>query len=339
MSFEPNPLASPSSQLRLDPLTGRWVVVSQDRGERPFAFLPRSLAVESDPARPCPFCPGNEEASPPALEAYGPGGTWQVRVVPNLYPAFSGDLPMVVSHLGPVFTQAPGSGIHEVLVMTPDHRGSWADLSESHAGLVMSAIRDRLEEHSSIPGLRYSQAIVNSGREAGASVVHPHAQLLGMPFVPGHVADEVTGFSRFEGNCILCTAAKAEEAVGHRVVHADDRALVLCPFWSGTPYEMLVMPRAHEPHLHRSRSADLAAAGQAIRLALVALYQRLGDVAYNVVLHSAPFRSGTEFHWHAHLLPKVATLAGFELGTGVLINVVGPERAAAELRAAVPAAA
>src|SRR5947207_7244797 len=152
------------SQLRLDPLTGRWVVISADRAERPFAFVPRSLPVEADPDRACPFCPGNEEATPPALEAYGPTGTWQVRVVPNLYPAFSGDAPMIVNHLGPVFTQAPGSGIHEILVFTPDHRGSFADLSDSQTALVMAALRDRMEEHSSHPGLRYSRASVNSGR-------------------------------------------------------------------------------------------------------------------------------------------------------------------------------
>jgi UDPglucose--hexose-1-phosphate uridylyltransferase len=328
-----------TSQLRLDPLTGRWVAISLDRAERPFTFTPRSLAVESDPDRQCPFCPGNEEATPPALEAYDEGGAWQVRVVPNLYPAFSGDLPMVVSHLGPVFTQAPGSGIHEVLILSPDHRTSWADLSEAHAGLVMKAVRDRMQEHSAIPGLRYSQAIVNSGREAGASVEHPHAQLLGMPFVPGHVADEVTGFSRFEGNCLLCTAARAEEEAAHRVVHADEDSLVVCPYWSGTPYEMLVIPRTHEPHLYRSRTKDVAAAGRAVRIALSALQGRLGDAAYNVVIHTAPFRSATDFHWHAHLLPKLATTAGFELGTGVLISVVAPEQAATELRDLAKAAA
>ncbi|MDQ1397979.1 MAG: UDPglucose--hexose-phosphate uridylyltransferase [Acidimicrobiaceae bacterium] len=327
------------SQLRLDPLTGRWVVHSIDRSERPFAFLPRALPVEGDPTRPCPFCPGNEDATPPALEAYGPGGNWQVRVVPNLFPAFSGDAPMVVNHLGPVFTQAPGSGIHEVLVLTPDHKSSWADLADPHAGLVMAAIRDRMEEHASLPGLRYTQAIVNCGREAGASLEHPHGQLLGMPFVPGEIADEVAGFSRFEGNCLLCTAAEAEEAVGHRMVYSDDRSLVLCPFWSGTPYEMLIMPRVHDAHLHHARPGDVASVGRALRIALIALRQRLGDVPYNMVLHSAPYRTATSYHWHAHLLPKVTTRAGFELGTGVLINVVGPENAAADLRASAHAAA
>src|SRR5213080_3165461 len=218
------------SQLRLDPLTGRGVVVSLDRAERPFAFVPRSLPVEADPDRACPFCPCNEESTPPALEAYAPSGTWQVRVVPNLYPAFDGDAPMIVNHLGPVFTQAPGSGIHEILVFTPDHRGSFADLSDSQTALVMAALRDRMEEHSSHTGLRYSQAIVNSGREAGASLEHPHGQLLGIPFVPREIADELAGFARFSGSCLLCTTWEAEVVVGHRVIHDDGDIVVLCPF-------------------------------------------------------------------------------------------------------------
>ena len=169
------------SQLRLDPLTGRWVVIAAERAARPDAFTRPVLEVQADPSR-CPFCPGNEEAVPPALETYGPSGSWLVRVVPNLYPAFSGDEPMAVTTLGPVFTQAPASGIHEVLVLSPEHGSPWSALSDAQAGLVMAAIRDRVAEHASTAGLRYSQVIVNSGREAGASLEHPHAQLLGMPF-------------------------------------------------------------------------------------------------------------------------------------------------------------
>ena len=112
------------SQLRLNPLTGRWVTIALDRAERPDAFAPRELAVQADTGRPCPFCPGHEEATPPALETYGPHGTWLVRVVPNLYPAFAGDEPMAVRNLGPVFAEAPASGIHEVLVFSPDHGAS-----------------------------------------------------------------------------------------------------------------------------------------------------------------------------------------------------------------------
>jgi UDPglucose--hexose-1-phosphate uridylyltransferase len=324
------------SQLRLDPLTGRWVVISLDRAERLMDFARRSLPVEFE-ERPCPFCPGHEEKTPPALETYGPNGDWLVRVVPNLFPAFAGNQPMVVDHIGPVFTEAPASGIHEVLVFTPDHTATWADLTEEHAGLVMAAIRDRMAEHAAVPGLRYSQAIVNCGREAGASIEHPHGQLLGMPFVPSEITDEQNGFERFEGNCLLCTVSDAEEDAGHRVMYADDRVLVVCPFWSGTPFEMLVIPRSHDAHLQRAEPQDLAAVGRSLRIALASLRHRLGDVPYNVVLHSAPYRATAEYHWHVHVLPKVTTRAGFELGTGVLINVVAPELAAAELRAAASA--
>lgn len=326
------------SQLRLDPLTGRWVVISADRADRPQPFSSPARSAQVDPTRPCPFCPGNEEATPPALETYGSHGEWLVRVVPNLYPAFSGREVMSVKNTGPVFTEAPASGIHEVVIFSPGHDVTWADLSDPQAGLVMAAIRDRIEEHAAVGGLRYSQFIANSGREAGASLDHPHGQLLGIPFVPRELVDEQAGFDRFHGACLLCTTLDAEEEAGHRVVYADDRVVILCPFWSGSPYEMLVLPRSHEPFVHRAQPPDLTAVGRATRDALARLRRTVGDFAYNVVLHYSPFRASADFHWHVHLLPKVTTTAGFELGTGVLINVLPPEFAAAELRAAVATA-
>jgi UDPglucose--hexose-1-phosphate uridylyltransferase len=320
------------SQLRLDPLTGRWVAVSLERSERPAAFVTRQLPVQADANRPCPFCPGHEEATRPALETFGPEGEWRVRVVPNLYPAFEGDEAMVVSHLGPVFTQAPASGVHEVLVLGRDHEGSWADLDDEQAGQCMLAIHTRVREHEQTHGLRYSQAIVNHGREAGASIEHPHGQLMGMPFVPREVSDEIAGFARFSGSCLLCTTLEAESDLGYRTVHEDESVVVVCPFWSGSPFEMLVIPRNHGPHLHAAADDDVAATGRAIREAVGRVRSLIGDVAYNLVFHSAPYRSHEEFHWHVHVLPKLTTRAGFELGTGVLINVVPPEIAARELR-------
>ena len=168
-------------------------------------------------------------------------------------------------NLGPVHVQAPASGIHEVLVFSPEHDGSWADLDDRDAGLVMAALRDRVEEHARTPNVRYTQAIVNHGREAGASLSHPHGQLLGMPFVPGEILDEERAFGRFEGGCILCATVEAEVADGSRVVHDDDRVVIVCPFWAGSPYELLVIPRTHEAHLQASAPADLAAVGRAVR--------------------------------------------------------------------------
>ncbi len=311
-------------------MTGRWVVIAGERAQRPSDFLPRRLPVEDDPLRPCPFCPGS--SLEPVLECDGPDGNWDVRVVSNLYPAFSGNDPMVVTHLGPVYTQAPASGVHDVIVLSPDHNVSWADIEPDHAALIMAAIKQRMLEHSALPGLRYSQAVVNSGREAGASIEHPHGQLLSMPFIPGEAANELAGFARFQGNCLLCAVMEAETDEGHRIVYADDHVVMLCPFWSGTPYEMLLIPRSHEIHLYGASDADLAATGRSVQLALASLRERLGDVAYNVMFHSAPFRTTADFHWHVHVVPKISTRGGFEMGSGVLINVVPPERAADDLR-------
>lgn len=320
------------SQLRLDPLTGRWVVVSLARGERPNAFLERTPHFGAAAAE-CAFCPGHEDETPPAITRYDDEeGDWQLRVIPNLYPAFTGHDAMAVSNLGPVYMQAPASGSHEVVVFSPEHKDGWADLSREHVDLVMKALRERTVAHSKDPGLRYSQVIVNFGREAGASMEHPHAQLLGMPFVPRELTDEQAGFARFRGNCIMCATVESEEWAGLRMVYADDDVLVFCPFWSGTPYEMMIVPREHEAHFDQSPDKQLYAFGRAIQTALLSLRDAVGDVAYNLVFHSAPFRSPSDFHWHMHLLPKITTVAGFELGTGVPLNVVAPEAAAGELR-------
>jgi len=323
------------SQLRLDPLTGRWIVISLERAERPHAFTTRTLPVEDDPTRPCPFCPGHEDLTPPALATYGgDDGRWRVRVVPNKYPAFAGARPMVVTHIGPVFTQADAGGAHEIVVFTPDHHVSFAELSDTQAELVMTAICERMDEHARTPGLRYSQAIWNYGREAGASVEHPHGQLLAIAFVPRGLSDELAGFARFSGSCLLCTTAEAEIDAGHRVVIDDEQVLVICPFWSGSPFEMLVIPKEHHARLYQAGAATLAAVGRAVRDALARLKATVGDVAYNAVFHSAPFRVQGDYHWHVHLIPKLTTRAGFELGTGVLLNIMPPELAAEAVRAA-----
>lgn len=319
------------SQLRLNPLTGRWVTVAAERAARPGELISRQLPVESEPRRACPFCPGNEEATPPELESYGPSGSWLVRVIPNLFPAFEGTDSLRVQNLGPVFTQASASGVHEVLVLSPDHASSWADLDDKHAGLAMAAIRDRMEDHARRATVRYTQAIVNMGREAGASLEHPHGQLLGIPFVPGEIAEEEAGFRRFTGECLLCTIVEAELQAGHRVVIDDERVLVVCPFWSGAPYEMLVIPRTHEVHLEDTAPADVVAVGRGVRDALALLRSKVGDCAYNLVFHTAPHHHDGPFHWHVHIVPRLTSLASFEQGTGVMINIVAPEQASRHL--------
>lgn len=320
--------------MRLNQLTGRWVTIVAERALRPSDFAPREqIEVESD--RACPFCPGHEESTPPALETIGEGGDWTLRVVPNLYPAFEGDDGFAVRHVGPVHVMAEGSGIHEVFVYSPDHGASLDRLDDAGAGRFMLALKHRFAEHANIANIRYTQAIVNHGREAGASIAHPHGQLLGLPFVPGEVLDEERAFSRFAGGCLLCTTVEAELSTGERVVFANDDVAVICPYWSGSPYELLIVPRRHELHLQDADDDSLEAVGRALRDATAFLNEALGDVAYNVGFHTAPHAHTGEYHWHIHVWPNLVTQAGFERGTGVLINIMPPEQAAETLRTTV----
>jgi UDPglucose--hexose-1-phosphate uridylyltransferase len=318
--------------MRLNQLTGRWVTIVADRAGRPTDFAPRGRQLEADTNRPCPFCPGNEESTPPALEAVDEAGSWSIRIVPNLYPAFDGDDGFAVRHLGPVHVAAKASGIHEIFVFSPDHDGGLPDLDDRQASDLMHALKRRFVDHANTRHVRYTQAIVNHGHEAGASLSHPHGQLLGLPFVPGEVLDEERAFARFVGGCVLCTTVEAEISSGERIIFANDDVVVMCPYWSGSPYELLFVPRRHEQHLQDADDDSLDAMGRALRDATAFLNQALGDIAYNVGFHTAPHQHGGEFHWHVHLWPNLHTIAGFERGTGVLINVVPPEQAAEVLR-------
>ena len=201
------------SQLRLNPLNGRWVTIVAERAERPSDFAPR---LSPGRGRPGPSRARSAPATRRPLRRrsrrYGRDGKWLVRVVPNLYPAFFGDDPMTVRTLGPVHVQAAASGIHEVLVLSPRTPRQLGRSRRPRRRPGDGALRDRLEDHGRRRQIRYTQAIVNHGREAGASLTHPHGQLLGMPFVPGEILDEERAFARFEGGCILCATVEAELA-------------------------------------------------------------------------------------------------------------------------------
>lgn len=320
------------SQMRLNPLNGRWVTIVPDRAERPSDFAERDRSMELQDGRTCPFCPGNEEETPPALETFEADGSWSMRVIPNKYPAFDGDDAFAVENLGPVHVQAEASGIHEVFVFSPDHDAGLHDLDDEHAAQLMHVLKRRLTEHAQEKFVRYTQVIVNHGREAGASVAHPHGQILGLPFVPTEVLDEERAFARFAGNSLLDTMIEAELLAEERIVISNDDAVVLCPFASGLPYEMLVAPREQQAHLQDASDESLTAVGIALRDAVAHLNRALGDVAFNLGVHTAPHQHSGDYHWHIHVWPQITTQAGFERGTGVLINIVPPEQAAATLR-------
>ncbi|MEY4165592.1 MAG: hypothetical protein RLZ84_429 [Actinomycetota bacterium] len=320
------------SQLRLNILTGRWVTVVSNRAKRPTDFAPRNTQVEADPSRPCPFCPGQESEREMLIEQRDGNGEWTLRVVANKFPAFEGDESLAVRNLGPVHVMAEASGTHEVFVLGRSHDGRVNEFDDEIIADMMMTLRDRFMAHGKLPNVRYTQAFINHGREAGASLSHPHGQLLGLPFVPGEILEEERAFERFKGGCIICTTIEAECAERERVIVETDDAVVVCPFWSAGPYELLIMPRSHDAHITDSNNTTLAGVGRAIRDALDQLVRTLGDIAFNVAFHTAPSHHSGQYHWHVHLWPKLSTTAGFERGTGVMINVVPPEDAAAELR-------
>jgi len=321
------------SQMRLNPLNGRWVTIVPDRAERPSDFVSRDPSDDFTLDRPCPFCPGNEEETPPALETIDEDGRWSMRVIPNRYPAFDGDDAFAVHNIGPVHVKAEASGIHEVFVYAPDHQGALHDLDDAHAAELMHVLKRRLAEHAALPFVRYTQVIVNHGREAGASVEHPHGQILGLPFVPSEVLDEERAFARFAGGSLLETTIAAELATNERIVIQNDDVVVMCPWASGVPYEMIIVPREQHAHLPDASDRSLNAMGIALRDAIGHLNKALGDVAFNLGLHTAPHQHTGDYHWHMHIWPQITTQAGFERGTGVMINIVSPEEAAATLRA------
>jgi UDPglucose--hexose-1-phosphate uridylyltransferase len=333
----PSPPSAPG-ELRQDPLTGLWVAITTGRAARPEAFL-----RDSGPARGrlgCPFCPGNEHMTPPEVWADREPGSepdrpgWRVRAVPNKFPAFAGSGPPGngAAPAGGLYRVAPTAGVHEVVVHSPDHEATLAELPAASVARVLAAWRARLAAYRAEP-LGVVLLIVNQGRTAGASLEHPHSQLLAPAARPERVRAEV---ERLAGpGCAAC-ALLAAEAGGPRVVERAGGLVTLCPWASSAPFEALLLP---ETHLPRFEDGD-AAGDRAVAGALGGLLRRLAGAAgtgapYNLVLHSAP-PGCADFHWHLHLLPRLTTYGGFELGSGVVINVVDPDRAAAALRQAAP---
>jgi UDPglucose--hexose-1-phosphate uridylyltransferase len=341
--IRPQPPPAPHhapGELRQDPLSGDWVAITAGRAARPEAFL----ADVGTPRGPlgCPFCPGNEHLTPPEVWAERDPGTepdqpgWHVRVVPNLFPAFAGPPAgargngAAAGAEGGLYRSAPTAGVHEVVVHSPDHEATLADLAVPAVAGTVAAWRGRLAVHGRG---RFGAVlvIVNQGRTAGASLEHPHSQVFATAGRPGRVQAEL---DRLAGGACAACATVAAEGDGPRLVERAGELLTICPWASAAPLEALLLPTAHRPRFEAGGDGGDTAVAAALRSLLRRFRGAAGARApYNLVLHSAP--PGVEdFHWHLHLLPRLTTYGGFELGTGVVINVVDPDRAAEALRAA-----
>jgi len=327
-------------ELRKDPITGRWVIISTERGKRPTDFVRESVEIKGTGF--CPFCYGSEAKTPPEVLAYGRNGTganqpgWSVRVVPNKFPALGieGDLDRQGEGL---FDRMNGVGAHEVIVETPDHNRTLATVNDQRVEEVLWSYRDRMLDLKNDRRFRYILIFKNHGEAAGASLEHTHSQLIALPIVPKRVREEVDSAKRYfseKERCIYCDMIRQEIDTGVRVIAENEHFIVIAPYAPRFPFETWLLPKQHGSAFENTQSPIYASLARLLRNCLSRLDAVLGKPAYNFVIHTSPIGEeiNDHYHWHIEMMPKLTKVAGFEWGTGFYICPTPPEEAAQFLR-------
>jgi UDPglucose--hexose-1-phosphate uridylyltransferase len=328
-------------EFRKDPVTGRWVIIATGRAKRPSDFI-RQPVSSAKPAI-CPFDYGNEAKTPPELLAYRNSGGrdepgWRVRVVPNKFPALGieGDL----SRQGDgMYDKMNGIGAHEVVIETPDHNATLGEMPERQIEEVLWAFKERVSDLKKDRRFRYIVLFRNHGEAAGASLEHPHSQLIALPVIPESVKEEVDGAHRFfkeKERCIFCDIIRQESAATVRLVTETDRFTVIEPYAPRFPFETWILPKQHGSHYEDADAPTLQNLAWILRATVRKLEKVLERPAYNLIVHTAPVQEAPleYYHWRVTIVPKLTKAAGFEWGTGFYINPTPPEEAAKFLREA-----
>jgi UDPglucose--hexose-1-phosphate uridylyltransferase len=324
------------STLRQDPTSRQWAVMAPVRTGRPHqpVVVPRPQLPELDPS--CPFCPGNEDQTPPEILRDPKEGDWQVRVVPNLYGAFSGD--GSEARTGPpLFREMPGVGSHEVVIESRRHDGRMDEMTQQDVARIVGVWRTRYRE---LIVQQHIQAVVvfkNFGPLAGTSLTHPHSQIVATPvFLPRLLrrVDVATRYYDEHGSCVYDDFIAGERAADVRVVEEQGGFIAFEPFAAGSPFETWVIPTFHQGSFGDLADEEVDYLAAILIRVLGAIRRACGDPDFNLVMYSAPTNGHTNevFHWHIKIVPKLSTQAGFELGSAMSINTVLPEDAATSLR-------
>jgi UDPglucose--hexose-1-phosphate uridylyltransferase len=328
-------------ELRKDPVVGRWVIISTERGKRPMEY-----ARPEDRGAPrggfCPFCFGNEDKTPREVFAYRDPTTqpdtsgWKVRVVPNKFPALQ-----IEGELGRrgegIYDLMNGVGAHEVVIETPDHETTLARMDTSQLVAVLRAYKIRALDLNNDPRFRYIQIFKNRGLEAGASLEHPHTQIIATPIIPKRIVEELRGAEahyQLKERCIYCDIVNQEIDDGRRIVDMNQRFLSFEPFAPRFPFETWILPRRHFSSFESLPEDFLEDLALLLRSTLARIDQALTEPPYNFVIHTSPCKEPdlNHYHWHLEILPKLTRIAGFEWGSGFFINPTPPELAAQILR-------
>ena len=340
-------------ELRRNLATGEWIIAAPERAKRPDQFIKEAAArkrVQHHEAE-CPFCEGHEEQAPNEVFAIREKGSkpngrgWEVRVLPNKFPAL---VPSEVSGLNAyrsrvgIHLRIEGVGNHEVIIETPDHELSIGTMPVAQVEKVLAAYKERYLALDRNPDNELIIIFRNHGERAGTSLPHPHSQLVTCPIVPSDVRNRMIEGVRYydeTGMCVYCDLLAYEVRDVHRVVAENDDFVALCPYASSVPYEMWVIPRRHQASFGEIEKREQHGFAAILRAVLGKLHQALNDPDYNYVIHTAPHHSATvpHYHWHLQVTPRLTTPAGFEIGSGISINITLPEQSAKHLREAAEA--
>jgi len=328
-------------ELRKDIITREWAIIARGRSRRPTEVRPEPPPPPSQPG-PCPFCPGNEGASETLLTIPdGPTG-WRVRVVRNKYPALIAGAQAQHTERG-IYDAVSGTGSHEVVIESPEH---WPDLWQmpvSQVAAVLDAYRQRFLQLREDPQLRYVLVFRNHGPGAGASVLHPHSQLIATPVVPHYIEAELDGIKHYWEyieRCPYCAIVEQEQQSRERMVIENERFIAVAAFAGRYPFETWIIPRRHESQFFNISPEERDDFAAVLRELLGRLAGALNYPSYNYAIHTDVLQSAEQssFHWHLEIFPRITTPGGFELGSDLYINTTPPEDAATALReATIPA--
>jgi len=328
------------SELRRDPIGGRWVIVDDDHPSKPedFEFEPQVYK-----GGVCPFCYGNEEMTPPEVgvmrDPSGPANFpgWQVRVVPNKFPALEIEGELQRRGIG-IYDMSNGIGAHEVLIETPYHRKDMPELLNSEIEKILQMYCQRTLDLKKDERFKYIMIFKNSGAAAGASLEHAHTQIVALPMIPKSVMEEIKGahnYFDFRERCIFCDILRQEIQEQERVVFENQYFVAFCPFVSRFPFEIWTVPKKHSGYFCHIPQEEVQALAVILKETIAKVKNLFPGVPYNFIIHSSPVNTDTAsegYHWHIEFIPKLTRVAGFEWGSGFYVVPTPPELAAKYLR-------
>ncbi|MFZ1007653.1 MAG: galactose-1-phosphate uridylyltransferase [Candidatus Sulfotelmatobacter sp.] len=326
-------------QLRQNFFTKEWVIIATERAKRPEELATRR-PVQVVPAflESCPFCPGNESKTPPEITRFPANSSdpWAVRVIPKKFAALSSDVQPTRS-LQHSRRRVEGFGFHEVIIDTPDHSSCMALLPDAQVARILGVFKERYNLLTADRRVNHVTIFKNHGMDAGASMQHPHCQLIATPVIPSqvrHRLHEAQSHYDDAGECMFCHMVDREIEDQTRIVLKTDLFVAMEVFASATPFATHIFPLRHRASFGAISAAEITDLACILRTMLAKLYVGLENPDLNFTIRSAPsdYSSARHFHWYLSVIPRLTRMAGFELGSGMFINTVLPEAAAEFLR-------